>query len=34
MFFAPVSILFCAIPGALLGFGIGALLRMMRRHGV
>lgn len=33
-FFAPVCILFCATAGALVGFGIGAILKVMRRHGL
>jgi hypothetical protein len=31
-FYAPISVLFCALPGALLGFGVGALLQTMRRY--
>jgi hypothetical protein len=31
-FFAPICILFCATAGALVGFGIGALLKTMRQH--
>ena len=33
-FLGPVCILFCALPGALLGFGTGALLKLIRRHGL
>jgi len=32
VFFAPICILFCALPGALLGFLTGMLLKSMRRH--
>jgi hypothetical protein len=33
-FLGPVCVLFCALPGALIGFGTGLLLTVMRRRGL